>query len=103
MLLQPDISLEISQLVNFQIELLGFSSYRQIGGFQGPQTLQIGEFMALKFSRLESFRALKCLSLPDLVNEPCEARYIIHVPENLFKLFSFFLIMYQQPIRCLGP
>ena len=60
-------------------------------------------FRALKISRLESFRALKCLSLPDLVNETYEARYIIHIPENLFKLLSFFLTMYQQPIRCLGP
>ena len=31
-------------------------SIGQIAGVQGPKTLQIGEFLALKNSRLESFR-----------------------------------------------
>ena len=25
----------------------------------------------------------------DIANNPCESKYIIHFPENLFKLFSF--------------
>ena len=59
-------------------------------------------FKALKLSKTECFRAIKeLIELPELVSEPCEARYIKHVPENLFKLFPFF--KYQQPILCLGP
>ena len=61
----------------------------RLEAFRALKLSKLESFRALKLSRLESFRALKCLSLPDLVNEPRKARYIIHVPENLFKLFSF--------------
>ena len=51
---------------------------------------RLEDFRDLKFSRLESFMALKFQNLPDMAHEPCESKYIIGIPKNLFKLFSFF-------------
>ena len=45
-------------------------------------------FRALKLSRLD-FRALKFKNLPDMAHKRCESKYIINIPKNLFKLFSF--------------
>ena len=72
-----------------------FDSFRvlkcvgQIGAFQGPKILQIGEFQGPKFSGLEGLRTLKFQRLSDMAHEPRESNYIKHIPENMFKLFSF--------------
>ena len=61
----------------------------QIERFQGPKTHQIGEFKGPKIFQIGEFQGLKCQNLPDMAHEPCESKYIIGIPKNLVKLFSF--------------
>ena len=54
----------------------------------GP-VARLDAFRALNLSRLESLRALKFQSLPDMAREPRESKKNIHVPKKPVKLFHF--------------
>ena len=61
----------------------------RLEAFKALKLSKSESFRALKFSRLKNFRALKFQSLPVMAHEVHESKYIIHIPKNLFKLFSF--------------